>query len=507
MPTKLRVLPGLEVVGRGVYLRPGQPPRLKSLIFSRGSSKTYYSAETGLTYELPAVYEVNDSPPMPATQALNQVLIEETWDRFEKRTSLSASVAASNGPFSVDVNASQAGQLRQEEEAFYALRTSFIPLWSVYIPSVADVSDDSFDIAFPVPFDPKHRNEYARFFERFGTHYVTRAWVGGKASLALTITKQTQMTRSEITAGIKASMIGAGSASLTTSDQQSRDRLQSNSQCTVFGKGGDELKLASLSTLDSALYDEWLATVKHNPQVIEIEVLGIWTLLHDRDRAEALADAYREETLSASLRVVFNLDNRIHFFEASDYYTYDLEREVTSAPVRVSEHWPDLFRVGFECVDAGFLGDYLVSQEGEDLSRKLFMFNRDRYVRWDVDKKEIDPGYPRLICEGWPGVTFERIDAAVNVTPQSVYFFSGSHYIRFNNLRHVADPGYPDIVSRRWAGLTFDRIDAATYWGNGKVYFFSGNQYIRYDTVMWRADPGYPRFIIGRYVEDWKFLE
>jgi len=62
-------------------------------------------------------------------------------------------------------------------------------------------------------------------------------------------------------------------------------------------------------------------------------------------------------------------------------------------------------------------------------------------------------------------------------------------------------------VPARWTGVTFDRIDAATYWGNGKVYFFRGDQYIRYDTVMGRTDPGYPKYLVGHYVEDWKFFE
>ena len=163
--------------------------------------------------------------------------------------------------------------------------------------------------------------------------------------------------------------------------------------------------------------------------------------------------------------------------------------------------------MGFERVDAAFLGKYLVSSAGEDLSRKLFLFNREKYVRWDVDKSIIDPGYPRQIADGWPGVTFERIDAALNVAPDALYFFKGNQYIRFNTLVNQADSGYPDLVGRRWVGVTFDRIDAAVYWGNGQVYFFRDNQYIRYDTVTWRADAGYPKSMASNYVEDWRFFE
>lgn len=512
MPTRpqtLRPIPGIELVGRGIYLKPNQTYRLKQVLLERRGTVPYLSVETGITYSVPEGYEVNDSPPMPATQALNQSLIEESWDRFEKRTSLDTALAVSNAPFSVDAAAGQTKQLRQDEESYYALRTSFIPLWTVYIPGLDCLPDDVFgDIDVPVPFHHRHRRQYQRFFDRFGTHYVSRAWVGGKATLALIINKQSQMTKSEIHAGLKASMAGAGSVSVNTSDEQSREKLQSNSQCTVYGKGGDELKLAALSSLDNVLYNEWLDTVKGNPQVIELEAIGIWALVDDERKAQALMDAYKEETIVSGIRAVFNLDRRIHFFEDRFYHSFNLDKGESSGTMHeIDEKWPGLSEVGFERVDSAFLGKYLVSVDGEDLSRKLFFFNRNLYVRWDVDANSIDPGYPRLISDGWPGVSFDRVDATINVDPESVYFFCGDKYVRFNTLRNRVDDGYPALTSRRWSGVTFDRIDAATYWGNAKVYFFCGDQYIRYDTVMWRADAGYPKTIRGHYVEDWRFFE
>jgi hypothetical protein len=512
MPTraptpKLRSFPGLDVVGRGMYLRPNQPYELKEVVFERKNFVDYFSPETGLTYAIPEGYEVDDSPPMPATQALNQTIIEESWDRFNKQTSLDASLAVGVAPFSIDINASQAAHLRQDEDSYYATRTSFIPLWALYIPSTRQLSPDDYDIEIPTPFGHRHRKQYAKFFEKYGTHYIRRAWVGGKATLALTISKSSEMTKEDIQAGIKASLPGLGGAGIAIGDQRSKEKLQSNSRCTVFGKGGDELKLAALSTLDDVRYNEWLATVQGNPQLIELEAVGIWTLLSDRSHAETLMQAYKEETVVPPLRVVFNIDSQIHLFEDTFYYTYDQEKGETSKPRKIRDQWPALFGVGFERVDAAFLGKYLFTSEQEDLSRKLFLFNRDKYVRWDLDSNSIDPGYPRVITEGWPGVTFDRVDAVVNVSPDALYFFSGGQYIRFNTLTNHADVGYPDVVASRWLGVTFDRIDAATYWGNGKVYFFCGNQYIRYDTVMSRADAGYPKVVVSHYVEDWKFFE
>nr|MDQ2693987.1 hypothetical protein [Pseudomonadota bacterium] len=135
---------GLEVVGRGIYLRPRQPYELKDVLFRRDSNRPYFSRETAQAYDLPEGYEVNDSPPMPANQALNQTLIEESWERLDKQMGVNASVAASNSLFSIDVNASQTRNLRAEEDSYYALRTSFIPLWTVYLPNVAGFSESTF---------------------------------------------------------------------------------------------------------------------------------------------------------------------------------------------------------------------------------------------------------------------------------------------------------------------------------------------------------------------------
>jgi hypothetical protein len=205
--------------------------------------------------------------------------------------------------------------------------------------------------------------------------------------------------------------------------------------------------------------------------------------------------------------VVFNLDGCIHVFRGFYYFYYNTQISECTKPVKTLQAWPMLEDIDFEQVDAAFVGKYLTSSIGEDLSRKLYLFKRDKYIRLDVDTNTIDPGYPRLISEGWPGVHFERIDAVLNTGADTLYFFLGGKYIRFNMINNHADPGYPDLISKRWLGVTFERIDAAVYWGNGKVFFFRGNDHIRYDMTTYRVDPGYPKSIFGNYVEDWKFFD
>ena len=306
---------GLDVVGRGIYLRPHSPYQLTRLLFPHARPRVLQSTDTGESYEVPEGYEVNNSPPMPANQTLNQLVIEESFDRFEQQLRVDANLAASNTFFSVDANATQAKQLRSSEEAYYALRSSFIPLWSVYLPDTTCVPQEAFDLSqVPAPFEHASRKLYQAFFDRYGTHFVKRAWIGGQANLAFTVLKSSSMSKAEIQAGIKASFGAFGRSDANSNLQEAKEKLQSNAECSVWGKGGDELKLAALSSFDETRYNDWLATVKDNPQVIEIEVGGIWTLLQDREKADALLEAYKAATTFKPLSAIFDFDQNVELF-------------------------------------------------------------------------------------------------------------------------------------------------------------------------------------------------
>jgi hypothetical protein len=502
----IALLPGLEVVGRGIYLRPYQPYSLGQLLFPRDEMRLISSKETKESYQLPVGYEVNDSPPFPMNESLNQVIIEESWDRFEKQMTMDASAAVSSGSFSVSANSSSNNRLRAEQEAYYAVRSSFVPLWMVYIPNPGDCIAEIRDPDLPVPFAPEHRQKYEEFFRRFGSHYVRGAWVGGKSMLVFTVLKSTQMSKESIQAGIKASF-GGVNASASAKDEVSKERLRSSSQCTVLGKGGDEVLLAAMSSLDNNAYNQWLKTIAENPQVIELDVAGIWTLIRDPAKATALLDAYRQSVSFEPIKAVFDIGRDLYFVRGSKFVHYERETKQTHSPRPIRELSPAFEKEGFERIDEAFVGKNLVSPKGELLDRKLFVIRRDRVLRIDIDTREKDPGYPLPLAQAFPGLPFERVDAVLITGFDTIYFFYGNQYARFNPVMNRVEDGYPQPIAKRWVGVTFDRLDAAVYWGNGKVYFFKGDQHIRYDLANYRSDPGFPKYVVGNYVEDWTFVD
>lgn len=502
----LSPMPGLEVVGRGIHLRPYQPYQLAQLLFKREQDHVIYSKETKESYLLPTGYEVNDSPPFPMNESLNQFVIEESWDRFESHMGMDASAAISNAAFSVSASNSRNNRLRSEQEAYYAVRSSFVPLWMVYVPNPNDCIDEIREPDVPVPFTHDKRRAYDEFFRCYGSHYVRGAWIGGKSMLVFTVLKSSQMNKEDIGAGIKASFGGAtGSASVK--QEESKERLRNCSQCTVIGKGGDEVQLAAMSSLDQDAYNNWLNTIPENPQVIELDVAGVWTLVRDREKAIALQEAYRESVSFDPINAAFDVGHEIFFIRGNKFVRYNRETKQTYAPKAITTLLPSLEEAGFERIDDAFRGRTLVSPSGERLDRKVFIFRQDRFLRYDIDTMTIDEGYPKLISEGFPGNPFPRVDAVLVTGFDSVYFFFGNQYARFNPVANRFDDGYPQLIAKRWLGVTFDRIDCAVYWGGGKVYFFKGDQHIRYDLANYRTDPGFPKYVIGNYVSDWTFID
>ncbi|EDN69444.1 Membrane attack complex component/perforin/complement C9 [Beggiatoa sp. PS] len=501
---------GLDMVGRGLTLRPHQTYELKEILFKRiDGNRVFDSVETAKTYLVPDGYEVNESPPIPADKSQCQLIVEDSWEEFEKHLNIDAQVAASHNVFSVDVKTGQTKPLRPEEDSYYALRTFFIPFWTLYLPDVTDFEDKkAFKQNIPTPFQHRHRKEYEKFFDRYGTHYIKRAWIGGKAMLIFSIAKSTGMTKQDIRKGLNA-CYALTNEQMLADIKESLSKLHKHSECLVLAQGGEATKLGALSLLDEARYSEWLATVKENPKVVEFEAAGIWTLLRDENKAKALWEAYRATTIFTPFSAIFgDEDKRVYFIRGKECTCYHLETHKTGESKLITDVWPSLLEIyGFDMVDTMLKGTHIKSCEGNLLTNKLFLFKGSRYVRLDMKTKQIDEGYPKLIAKEWPGVTFDKIDATLSADSESLYFFRGNQYIRYNLAENKADPDYPKLIKEKWDGITFDRIDAAIALKDGRAYLFSGNQYICYDMIKYRVRPGYPKCLMGNYIEDWNLFD
>lgn len=142
---------------------------------------------------------------------------------------------------------------------------------------------------------------------------------------------------------------------------------------------------------------------------------------------------------------------------------------------------------------------------------KAYFFRGDLYIRYDMMRDKMDPGYPRKTKQsftGWPSRFLETVDAALVGEGQykgKIYFFSADEYIRYDIAQKRVANGFPKRISGNWGGMPYDfaqGIDAAVSGQGplkGKAFFFKGDRYIRYDWATDRIDPGYPKGISGRW--------
>ena len=98
---------------------------------------------------------------------------------------------------------------------------------------------------------------------------------------------------------------------------------------------------------------------------------------------------------------------------------------------------------------------------------------------WKLSDVSVEPGYPRLISEGWKGLPW-NLDAAFTWTNGKTYFFKGSLYWRFTADGQM-DDDYPKVISEGFENIP-NKIDAAFVWPvNNKIYFFKGSRYWKYE--------------------------
>ncbi|MET8000913.1 hemopexin repeat-containing protein [Nonomuraea glycinis] len=136
---------------------------------------------------------------------------------------------------------------------------------------------------------------------------------------------------------------------------------------------------------------------------------------------------------------------------------------------------------------------------------KAYLLSNGRYVRYDTDADRVDADYPKALSAGWtnlPEAFTSDLDAALDLAGGKVYLFKGAEYVRVDQQSNTVDPGYPVLIADFWPGLAEAgfgaHLDAAVTWNNGKAYFFRGDHYLGYDLNADHADP-HPKLIAGNW--------
>lgn len=175
-------------------------------------------------------------------------------------------------------------------------------------------------------------------------------------------------------------------------------------------------------------------------------------------------------------------DGKVYFFNGDSYVRWDVASDAVESgyPRQIDSGWRGVWSDGFDSAALWNNG-------------KAYFFKDEEYLAYDVAADAVDDGYPKLIADNWPGLFTESIDAVVVWNNGKAYFFSGDEYLSYDVAADAVDEGYPKPISEGWA-MPFDSdLDSVVLWNNGKAYVFSGSDYVRYDVGSDRADEGFPQ--------------
>ncbi|MQL50003.1 photopexin B [Photorhabdus khanii] len=183
------------------------------------------------------------------------------------------------------------------------------------------------------------------------------------------------------------------------------------------------------------------------------------------------------------------MNTNTYFFLNTENIKYYDDPQINKGdtPQSISNDWPNLPIEFQKDID-----DVI------NLNGSLYFFKGSQYLKFDIAKAQIIDG-PKPIVDGWPGLKgtgFENsIDAATELTANTVYFLKGKDCIDYTMSSHTANK---KTISDRWgttgkySGFS-ENLDAVILWKNiagSIIYLFKGNRYIRYNTKSNAIDGG-----------------
>ncbi|MBT5229684.1 MAG: hypothetical protein HOM11_05350 [Methylococcales bacterium] len=147
--------------------------------------------------------------------------------------------------------------------------------------------------------------------------------------------------------------------------------------------------------------------------------------------------------------------NKILFFKGQLYWQWDIASKKMDLeyPKLISMDWKGLP----DRLDAAAYAPYEHSQR----SNKMYFFKSNQYWRWDIAKQKMDDGYPKRIGQGWNGLPSSSLDMAVYSgldnaeTAHKLYLFQGNRYWRWDLNTDLLDTGYPKPVNDNWPDLRY----------------------------------------------------
>lgn len=219
--------------------------------------------------------------------------INEFYNKFNSDVSAEYKGVAFSGKVDTEF-----GTKKQTSETQTFIR--FIQYHTVY--KTAFIGEDEDLVAMLSPQFKKdiitYKDDPARIFNKYGTHLITKYYLGGRADLNFVFNNSSSLQEKHVEGAVQASYARISGKASVDDVVKSKDVLE-HSTLTLKTYGGD---FVSGTTVDSiaAQFPDWLKSIESKPNICRLgnwddSMFPIWNLVEDKDIAAALEAEFNRQ--------------------------------------------------------------------------------------------------------------------------------------------------------------------------------------------------------------------
>lgn len=297
----MNIIPGANDLGWGFNIFGSYADTsLKSRLFALRGGTTWKDPLNGNEYAIPdnVAQRLVEQNSAGSRVFQNRVQVQEF---FSAKAGLEATYVTEFGAFSGAFNASYEVASEQDSLFQYALYEADNVAWELTLESqsVAQLTTEVQQeiAALPSSFSRETRGTFFRFFDKYGTHYVSQVKVGGRlyyyVAVAKSYLKNTEKIGTDVTLEFNALLVSGKAQS--KAEWSTLTRAWTNNRTVhIEAVGGtpDTLLLAAPEYDDnrSAIFSKWVDSIKNAPATVDFELRPI-TALFPADKAEVVEQA------------------------------------------------------------------------------------------------------------------------------------------------------------------------------------------------------------------------
>lgn len=392
----LNPVPGSEVLGWGfnVFGSYSSDSKTRQLFQFPETGATTQPLSNGTTYLLPGNIQL---VPRNATTGETQVFQDrsEVETYFSGKAGLSTRIGEPGFKFTGQFDVMYSGASQSETSYTYAMIYSGFHSWDLEIleqnlEALAPwVLNDPDFFSVPNTFTPENAAIFFRFFDKFGTHYVSQASVGWKLyfneAVSRSFTTSTQTISANASLEYRALFLEDSKATADATWSQVGYDYTQNRTATLQAMGGTSSILNALLPAygqnHSDLFDLWRQSADANPVAVDFQLNPMWFLFSGAHAAAmeqaylayANAHLYAESKTASTLiqvkgkveRPAQNRPEQASGFQVCVIRRSDLEpvfnAYFTFSWTNYWQNWPEMYRQMYAALQNFNSSDYVVT--------------------------------------------------------------------------------------------------------------------------------------------------